>query len=573
VTRFGRLLTLAKPPCGVAVAAAAWCLALAPVCIAQPAGTARQRCFVVEIYPGVQNNASAPPESLVNQVAARPGVTARGVDVASSPANRERRQRICDYFRIQPSPQPIIYGCGQAVVAAGDAQALRNQLDQMFTLTAFVREGCPHCADAKRLLKELPSQYAGLRIVYRDMLRDRSSGAELETLTARYQKRAVSLPVLHFCNTLQVGYDTHATSGRAIEQTLRRWSAECPDKPSSAPPAPSRPAARPLASLGRSEKRAVQASVFFASMIAVPRLSASEKSPGRAALAVSASDLEELPLPPLTTDEESPLPLPSDAPKTEHSPAPVTSEQAEIDLPVFGRVNVEGLGLPLFTIAVGLVDGFNPCAMWVLLFLLSILVNLHDRWKILAVAGTFVIISGLAYFAFMAAWLNVFRLVGLLRPAQIALGAIAVFIGAVHVKDFFAFKRGVSFSIPEAAKPGIYARVRRIVTAERMLGAVLGAAVLAVLVNVVELLCTAGLPALYTQILSMRQFPLWKDYLYLGLYNLAYMFDDGLMVGIVVATLGKHKLQEREGRWLKLLSGLVILLLGALMLLKPEWLV
>lgn len=231
------------------------------------------------------------------------------------------------------------------------------------------------------------------------------------------------------------------------------------------------------------------------------------------------------------------------------------------------------MGLPLFTIAVGLIDGFNPCAMWVLLFLLSLLVNLRNRWKILAVAGTFVVISGVAYYAFMAAWLNIFQFVGLLRPAQIVLGAVGIIVGTIHVKDFFFFKKGVSLSIADSVKPGLLDRMRKIVMAESLLGAILGASILAVLVNIVELLCTAGLPAMYTGILSAQPIPPWQHYAYLFLYIIAYMFDDTLMVALVIVTLGKHKLQERGGRYLKLLSGAVILGIGCLMLLKPEWLI
>jgi hypothetical protein len=172
----------------------------------------------------------------------------------------------------------------------------------------------------------------------------------------------------------------------------------------------------------------------------------------------------------------------------------------------------------------------------------------------------------------MAAWLNVFALIGYLRPIQIVLALMAIVIGSIHTKDFFAFKQGVSLSIPESAKPSIYARVRRIVTAEHMSGAVAGAITLAVLVNIVELLCTAGLPALYTNILMQQQLSAAGRYAYLGLYIMAYMFDDALMVGIVVMTLSKRKLQETQGRWLKLISGAAILLLGVVMLFRPEWL-
>jgi hypothetical protein len=267
-----------------------------------------------------------------------------------------------------------------------------------------------------------------------------------------------------------------------------------------------------------------------------------------------------------TTDDELPLPG-----ENSESDADVETTD-QIEVPLLGRLSASKLGMPLFTLAIGLIDGFNPCAMWVLLFLLSILVNLKDRRRILAIAGTFVIVSGLAYFAFMAAWLNVFALIGYLRPIQIVLALMAIVIGSIHTKDFFAFKQGVSLSIPESAKPSIYARVRRIVTAEHMSGAVAGAITLAVLVNIVELLCTAGLPALYTNILMQQQLSAAGRYAYLGLYIMAYMFDDALMVGIVVMTLSKRKLQETQGRWLKLISGAAILLLGVVMLFRPEWL-
>ena len=239
----------------------------------------------------------------------------------------------------------------------------------------------------------------------------------------------------------------------------------------------------------------------------------------------------------------------------------------------FGPLRVHDLGLPLFTVLIGLLDGFNPCAMWVLLFLLSLLVNLQDRRKMALIAGTFVAVSGLLYFAFMAAWLNVFLAIGLSRTVQIGLGGIALFIGAVNVKDFFALHQGLSLSIPESAKPSLYARIRRILQADNLAGALVGVIVLAGLVNLIELLCTAGFPAVYTQILTMQQLPTWEYYGYLGLYNLAYILDDGLMVTIAVITLSRKKLQERAGRWLKLASGLVMAGLGAVLLLQPEWLI
>lgn len=169
-----------------------------------------------------------------------------------------------------------------------------------------------------------------------------------------------------------------------------------------------------------------------------------------------------------------------------------------IELPAFGVVDARTLGLPLFTIAIGLVDGFNPCAMWVLLFVLSLLAAQRDRRRMALIGGTFVAVSGAVYFVFMAAWLQAFLWVGLSRTLQIGLGVVALAAAGLHIKDFFAFHKGLSLSIPESAKPGIYARARHIIQARSQLLALGGAAALAVVVNLVELLCTAGLPALYT---------------------------------------------------------------------------
>ncbi len=247
-------------------------------------------------------------------------------------------------------------------------------------------------------------------------------------------------------------------------------------------------------------------------------------------------------------------------------------EEAVIHSRLFGPLSARRLGLPLFTIVIGLLDGFNPCAMWVLLFLLSLLARLKSRRKMFLIGGTFVAVGGAVYFAFMAAWLNVFLLIGISLIVRVILAVLAILIGGINIKDFFAFKRGVSLSIPESAKPGFYRRVREIVQARSLLLSLSGAIVLAVVVNFIELLCTAGFPAVYTRVLTLHHLPGWAYYLYLALYNAFYMLDDSIMLIIAIVTLGQHKLQEKEGRWLKLVSGAVMLVLGMVLLLRPGWL-
>jgi hypothetical protein len=233
---------------------------------------------------------------------------------------------------------------------------------------------------------------------------------------------------------------------------------------------------------------------------------------------------------------------------------------------------VSRLGLPLFTVALGLLDGFNPCAMWVLLFLLAMLAGQHDRKRMAVTAGTFVLASGAIYYAFMAAWLNVFLLIGVSRAVQVVLGLVAIAIGVLNTKDFIAFRRGPSLSIPESAKPGIYVRVRQVLRADTLAASALGVAALAVLVNFVELLCTAGFPAVYTSVLARAGLSTGARAAYLALYNVAYIADDALMVTIAVVTLTRRRLTETAGRWLKLASGLVMLALGLVLLFAPAWL-
>jgi len=247
-------------------------------------------------------------------------------------------------------------------------------------------------------------------------------------------------------------------------------------------------------------------------------------------------------------------------------PAPVFS------VPLLGDIGLDGYSLPLMTVLIAGLDAFNPCAFFVLLFLLSMLVHQHSRARMLAIGGVFVLTSGLMYFAFMAAWLNLFQLLGNLAWVTLAAGAMALIVGLINVKDFFLFGRGVSLSIPESRKPAIYQRARAILTAGSVPAMLAATVLLAVAVNFYELLCTAGFPMVYTRLLTLQDMGPGTHYLYLALYNAVYVIPLAVIVGVFAFTLGARKLSEREGRLLKLMSGLMMLQLGMLLVLAPDWL-
>lgn len=475
-------------------------------------------------------------------------------DVVDDEASLRQYYRLVKQSQIaQPTLPGTAFGTQFRVGFTSD-DAYRSLLDDMLTIRVYAREGCPHCRDAKRFLEGLVKRRPALRLEIHDVVADLEARRRMEQLAKAHRKQVTGLPVVEAGGQLFVGYQTDGTSGRRIE-ALFETPLPATDKQSNSH-------LRMLESIG--------ATVFgFNEQADFPAHAALPFAMQVTMLQLGSPDPRDMP-PPLNDDLPPP---PPDSLGDEESNVPAAEGSSEeIDIPYFGVVQLSDWGMPLFTLIVGLVDGFNPCAMWVLVFLLSVLVNVRSRVRILAIAGTFVLVSGLAYFAFMAAWLNIFMLLGFIRPLQIALGCVALCIGLLNVKDFFAFHRGLTLSIPESAKPGIYARVREIVLARSLSIAVPAAVVLAIVVNTVELLCTAGLPALYGEILTLQQLPWWQNYLYLGLYIAAYMFDDALLLTGFVFTLSRRKLQEQQGRWLKLVSGIVILLLGLAMVFKPEWL-
>jgi thiol-disulfide isomerase/thioredoxin len=244
------------------------------------------------------------------------------------------------------------------------------------------------------------------------------------------------------------------------------------------------------------------------------------------------------------------------------------ASSAEPTMP--GGIDAEDYSLPLFTLLIAGMDAFNPCAFFVLLFLLSLMVNARSRQRMLLVGGTFVLVSGTLYFVFMAAWLNLFLMIGALGWINWVAGLVAISVGLFGIKDFLLTLRGPSLSIPDAAKPKLYKRIRDLIATENIAMLLLGSVTLAIAANSYELLCTAGFPMIYTRVLTMRQLGDAEYYLYLLLYNIIYVIPLLLIVVGFVVTLGGHKLSMQEGRLLKLLSGIMMFGLGAVLLLRPE---
>jgi hypothetical protein len=246
------------------------------------------------------------------------------------------------------------------------------------------------------------------------------------------------------------------------------------------------------------------------------------------------------------------------------------NKTTSLDIPLLGRIYSTDYSLPILTIFIALMDAFNPCAFFVLLFLLSMMVHSRSRGRMALVGGIFVFFSGALYFLFMAAWLNLFIYLGELSLLTTIAGCVAVAMALISIKDYFWFKRGLSLSIAESEKPKLFDRIRRLLHLDSTVTIIFATVILAVVANSYELLCTAGFPMIYTRILTLESLPEANYYLYLLLYNLIYILPLLIIVAVFTIKLGARKLSTHEGRALKLLSGVMMLMLGLLLLVSPQ---
>ncbi len=252
----------------------------------------------------------------------------------------------------------------------------------------------------------------------------------------------------------------------------------------------------------------------------------------------------------------------------ERAPA-ARAADTSLSLPLIGTTDLSTMPLLTLTVILGALDSFNPCAFFVLLSLLGILVHARSRARMLFIGGIFVLFSGIVYFVFMAAWLNVFLYIGQMQAITTAAGVVALGIAGINIKDFFLFKRGISLTIPESRKPGLFGRMRELLHETSLPAMFLGTVVLALAANTYELLCTAGFPLIFTRILTLNHLRPVEYYLHLTLYNVIYVLPLAAVVVVFSLTLGSRKLSEAQGRIMKLVSGLMMLGLGGIVLVDP----
>jgi thiol-disulfide isomerase/thioredoxin len=241
-----------------------------------------------------------------------------------------------------------------------------------------------------------------------------------------------------------------------------------------------------------------------------------------------------------------------------------------ITLPLVGEMRTRDVSLPVLTVLIAGLDGFNPCAMWTLLFLISLLLGMHDKKRMWILGSAFILASAGIYFLFMAAWLQLILFIGFIFWIRLAIGLSSLGAGVYNLREYFINKENACKVTRGEERRRVFDALKRFTQERHFWLALFGIIILAVAVNIVELICSAGLPVIYTQILTLSHLEAWQYYLYLLLYVFIFMLDDLFVFIISMKTLELTGVTTKYSRFSHLIGGILMLILGIILIFKPE---
>ncbi len=252
----------------------------------------------------------------------------------------------------------------------------------------------------------------------------------------------------------------------------------------------------------------------------------------------------------------------------------VEYDESEIDIPIIGRKNIKDVSIILSAIVIGLVDGFNPCAMWILLFLISMLLGLNDKKRRLALGITFLVASALVYFLFLVSWLNLAEFLDKITYVRVAIACIAMIFGTVSIVRFVKSlsKDDGCEVVNTNNRKRIINAIKKIIKEKSFILALLGVVLLAFSVNIIELLCSLGLPVMFSEILTINEVGNAMKIVYSLIYVLFFLIDDIIIFIIAMKTLEIKAISNKYAKYSHLIGGIIMLIIGFLMIYKPEWL-
>jgi cytochrome c biogenesis protein CcdA len=247
-------------------------------------------------------------------------------------------------------------------------------------------------------------------------------------------------------------------------------------------------------------------------------------------------------------------------------------QSEKVRIPFLGEVDPTQYALPVLAVLLGLIDGFNPCAMWALVYLISLIIGLNDRTKIWFLVGSFVLASGILYFLFMTAWLGAFLVIGYYRPLTLAIGVVAMVFGLHNLFEVARAKGALICTIGDHdSKQKTQEKMRSIVLSPLTLTTMLAIIGLAFLVNSIEFLCSSAIPAVFTHVLAVSNLSWIEYYGYILLYDFFFMLDDMIIFGVAAFTISTTtSMGERYVKFSKIVGGFLLIAIGLLLVFMPE---
>jgi thiol-disulfide isomerase/thioredoxin len=395
----------------------------------------------------------------------------------------------------------------------------------------FHGKGCPHCEKERIFLEQLQQKLGSSVQIFEYEVYYNQSNARTFSAVAKHLSVAVGgVPFTIIGDEPIIGYGGDQTTGAAIANRIAYClENSCPDT---------------------------------ASAVIKPK---QEQQ-----LASSAPNLPATGANPLL-NEPNPLPSAQAATEATDSKSPTTdsSTPETITLPLFGTITPAALSLPLLTIIIAFMDGFNPCALWILIFLITMLINMKDRKRLYLLGSVFIGTSAAVYFVFLAAWFNFFQFVGYVYWIKVVIGVVAIGTGLFHLKESLQKEQACHVTNPEQRK-SIRERIQKITEEQNLWLALIGMVALAVSVNFIEVVCSAGLPAIYTSVLASANVSTLEYYLYLLLYTVIFMLDDLLVFFIAVKSFQATGITAKYAKYSGILGGTIMLIIGFLLIFRPE---
>lgn len=249
-------------------------------------------------------------------------------------------------------------------------------------------------------------------------------------------------------------------------------------------------------------------------------------------------------------------------------------EEETYNVPFLGEITAKSVSLPILAMVLGLVDGFNPCAMWILIFLITMLIGMKDRRKMWAIGLTFILTSGIVYVLFMVSWLSLATFLSSVTLIRLIIALFAIVFGMVNIYRYTeARKKDDGCDVTDRKqRRKIIDKIKKIIGENSFVLALLGTAALAAGVNIIELLCSLGLPVVFTQVLALNDLSTFQYAIYILIYMTFFLIDDIIVFLIAMKTMKIKAISTKYGKYSHLIGGVIMLVLGLLMVFKPEWL-